>query len=237
MGLDVNASRLQAAEQSPQVSRGPAENAAPRQEMVDAFQEALQGGEGGKSGGKKGAGQESAAGQGGKAETGTAGSGLEQGAALSASSLMESLFGNRMQAQGAMGAGEAVGSEQTSAAASARTAESAALVDKLVDRILVSDPGKGMPEVRISLSDKALPGTEISLSRAPDGQLAVKLSSTDPQSFQTLVAAQDSLRAALERQGENVRVDVSRSAGADAEQNDAQRQSRGYQNYQPDEER
>lgn len=229
MGLDVNASRLHMAEQKLQAPQGSAENAAPRQETVDAFQEALRGGEDGKSDGKKSAGQEPAGGQGWKTETGTAGSGLEQGAALSASSLMESLFGNHMQPLEAKGAREA--------AAPAPAAESAALVDKLVDRILVSDPGKGMPEVRISLSDKALPGTEISLSRAPDGQLAIRLSCTDPQSFQTLVAAQDSLRAALERQGETVRVDVSRSAGADAEQNDAQRQSRGYQNYQPDEER
>lgn len=223
MGLDVNSSRVQMAGQSPQAPPGPAENAAPRQDRVDAFQEALQGKEEGKGGEKNFAGQEPAGERGEKEET----------VALSASSLMESLFGSRMRTRDVTGT---AGADHPSAL-SARTVETAELVDKLVDRILVSEPGKGAREVRIALGDKALPGTEVSLSRAPDGQLSVRICSTDPSSFQTLVGAQDALRTALERQGETVRVEVTSSDGGGPDDGDARRRSRGYLNFPSDEER
>lgn len=144
-------------------------------------------------------------------------------ASLSPSALMESLFGARMttageSATGSVGPGEA--------------ANMGEMVDRLVERILVSEPGKGNPEVRITLGDGALSGTELSLSRAPDGQLAVRLSCSAFAAFQTAVEAQDSLRAALERSGENVRVEVVRSGESDGtaggNEGDSQRRSAMY---------
>ncbi len=140
--------------------------------------------------------------------------------APSSSSLMESLFGGRMG-----GMQNATVPVQT---ASSPSGDMADLVDKLVDRILVSEPGKGNPEVRITLGDGVLSGAELSLSRAPDGQLFVRLSCADAGAFQTAVGARDSLQAALERSGENVRVEVTRGSDASGgNEGDAQRRSRG----------
>lgn len=123
----------------------------------------------------------------------------------SPAALMESLFGQRMAT--------------ADAAAVSATPEEAGtmgdMVNTLVERILVSEPDTGNPEVRITLGDGALSGTELSLSRAPDGQLSVRLSCGEFAAFQTAVGAQDSLRAALERSGENVRVEVTRSGEPD----------------------
>ncbi len=105
-------------------------------------------------------------------------------------------------------------------------------LDSLVQRILVSTPESGGHEVRISLSDSVLRGTEIVLQRGPDGMLLVSLNTTDAASFQTLVSAQDELKRALEsRESGNVRVDVRR----DGENgNDAERKSRGLSEDEQD---
>lgn len=122
----------------------------------------------------------------------------------SPAALMESLFGQRMATADAV-----------SASGASEEATIGDMVDTLVERILVSEPDTGNPEVRITLGEGALAGTELSLSRAPDGQLFVRLSCSEFAAFQTAVGAQDSLRAALERSGENVRVEVTRSGGSD----------------------
>jgi len=141
----------------------------------------------------------------------------------SPSSLMESLFGGRMSgAQSAAPPVEAMG----------KAGEVGELVDKLVERILVSEPGKGHPEVRITLGDGALSGTELSLSRAADGQLFVRLSCADAASFQTAVGAQDSLRSALERNGEQVRVEVAQSGTQGGNEGDTRRRSRGLDGWE-----
>ncbi|MDR1086388.1 MAG: hypothetical protein LBP22_16410 [Deltaproteobacteria bacterium] len=73
-------------------------------------------------------------------------------------------------------------------------------LERLVDRILVSDPAQGGPqEVRLTFSDSVLAGTEALVSRGPDGLLSVIFNSVDPGSVQTLVAAQSSLKEALDR--------------------------------------
>jgi len=104
------------------------------------------------------------------------------------------------------------------------------LAGKLVERILVATPSEGGAEVRISLGDGALRGTEIQLVRGTDGLLTVNLQADNASAFQTLVAARDELQFRLEQQGEkDVRVSV--DTQADQQGNDANRRSRGYDQY------
>lgn len=97
---------------------------------------------------------------------------------------------------------------------------------KLVEQILVGRSAGGEHEVRLQIGSDILPGTEIRIQRGADGLIHVRLISDNAASFQTLVAAQDSLKQRLEQSGEQVRVSVSSEAGA--EDNDSQRRSRGY---------
>ena len=102
-----------------------------------------------------------------------------------------------------------------------------ALAEKLVERILVSEPSEGH-EIRLILGKDVLPGTEIRLQRGSDGLLSVRMATDDAASFQTLVGAQESLKARLESLERNVRVEVvSERGGADAENGDTRRRSRG----------
>jgi type III secretion system needle length determinant len=91
------------------------------------------------------------------------------------------------------------------------------LVSGLVERILTSPLERGGPqEVRLLVNDGLLPDTEILLSRGLDGLLSVNLVAGRADSFQTLVAAQDSLRTALSGLENNeVRLTVT-GAGAGA---------------------
>ena len=147
-----------------------------------------------------------------------------ESSAPSPSSLMESLFGGRM---GGMTSGQA----QSASSAAAASGDMGELVDRLVERILVSDPGRGSPEVRISLGEGVLSGAELSLSRAADGQLFVRLSCADAASFQTAVGAQDALRAALERGEGNVRVEVAQGSAEDGKEGDTRRRSATYEGW------
>ena len=147
-----------------------------------------------------------------------------ESSAPSPSSLMESLFGGRM---GGMTSGQA----QSASSAAAASGDMGELVDRLVERILVSDPGRGSPEVRISLGEGVLSGAELSLSRAADGQLFVRLSCADAASFQTAVGAQDALRAALERGEGNVRVEVAQGGAEGGNEGDTRRRSVTYEGW------
>ena len=83
-----------------------------------------------------------------------------------------------------------------------------ALAEKLVERILVSGPD--------------------GLQRGSDGVLSVHLATDNAASFQTLVGAQESLKARLESFEKDVRVEVVSERGeAEAENGDGRRQSRG----------
>lgn len=82
-----------------------------------------------------------------------------------------------------------------------------ALAEKLVERILVSGPDGGH-EIRLTLGKDVLPGTEIRLQRGSDGVLSVHLATDNAASFQTLVGAQESLKARLESFEKDVRVEV-----------------------------
>ena len=147
-----------------------------------------------------------------------------ESSAPSPSSLMESLFGGRM---GGMTSGQA----QSASSAAAASGDMGELVDRLVERILVSDPGRGSPEVRISLGEGVLSGAELSLSRAADGQFFVRLSCADAASFQTAVGAQDALRAALERGEGNVRVEVAQGGAEGGNEGDTRRRSATYEGW------
>jgi type III secretion system needle length determinant len=109
------------------------------------------------------------------------------------------------------------------------------LVNGLVSQILASPVEQGGDrEVRIMVNADLLPDTEIRLSRSPDGLLSVTLISGRPESFQTLVASQDSLRTALSGLENNeVRLTVS---GSGAEDGSADRRSRGHGLIEPGDE-
>lgn len=98
-------------------------------------------------------------------------------------------------------------------------------LEALVDRILVSSSEMGRAEVRLTLSDNVLGGTEIMLSRGIDGQLVVSLQCISESSFQTLVASQMDLKSRLE-DIENRSVQV--SVDIDREDGNADRRSRGH---------
>lgn len=126
---------------------------------------------------------------------------------------LDSLFGNRMP---------------TMPEAAGTTSDSAELVNRLLERILVAEPKGGGSEIRLMLNDDVLPGTEVHLLRSADGSLAVKLVTDNASSFQTLVAAQDRLREQLEGMEKDVRVEVmSETSGNDAEHGDMRQRSRG----------
>jgi type III secretion system needle length determinant len=122
-----------------------------------------------------------------------------------------------------MGAGSS--SAPVSEAGSVAPPLSPEALEALVDRILVSSAEMGRAEVRLTLRDSVLGGTEIVLSRSIDGQLTVSLHCTSESSFQTLVASQMELKGRLE-DFENRSVQV--SVDIDREGSDADRRSRGY---------
>jgi type III secretion system needle length determinant len=93
------------------------------------------------------------------------------------------------------------------------------LAERLVERILVGQ------EVRLRLGPDVLPGTEIRMTKSPEGTLQVVLVTDNASSFQTLVAAQSDLKARLERLDCPVRIDIASESGA--EDNDSKRRSRG----------
>lgn len=113
-------------------------------------------------------------------------------------------------------------------------------VEKLVDRILVSDPAHSADnEVRLMLNDSLLTDTEIVLKRSNDGLLSIHIATSDADSLQTLVAARNDLQNALNAVEErDVRLEISGGdASSSSNSNDADdrdRRSRGY-TLNPDE--
>ena len=140
----------------------------------------------------------------------------------SAASLFGSLFESRM------------GGVAAASAAPAPDGDLDAIVDKLVERILVSEPKPGgQAEVRVQLNDLALRDTEIILQRGADGLLSVRLVTDNASSMQTLVAAQQTLKEQLEKHGPAV-VRVESPDENRPEDNDRGRRSRGMIDYEPE---
>ncbi|MDR0672659.1 MAG: hypothetical protein LBF93_03145 [Zoogloeaceae bacterium] len=145
----------------------------------------------------------------------------------SLSSLMSKLFDERLGAP----AKSPAQSAQTAPVDAPRTAE---MVERLVAQILVSDPSgdQANREVRLMVRDSLLPDTEIRLARGADGLLRVTLATGRSDAFQTLVAAQTELKAALDaREKQEVRLIVTDRSGAEDGERD--RRSQGYQAYAP----
>ena len=140
----------------------------------------------------------------------------------SAASLFSSMFESRMGNVGA------------AAQVSAPDGDMGELVDKLVDRILVSEPKAGnQAEVRIQLNDTALRDTEIILNRGADGLLSVRLVTDNASSMQTLVAAQQGLKEQLEKHGP-ASVQVQSPGESRSGDNDSNRRSQGMVDYEPE---
>lgn len=100
---------------------------------------------------------------------------------------------------------------------------------KLVEQILVSQPDSPNQEIRLRLSCDVLADTEISIMKSPDGSLNIKLISSNPASFQTLVANQYSLKEQLTALDNNL-VNITLE-NPNAEDNDGNRRSATYQEY------
>ncbi len=118
-------------------------------------------------------------------------------------------------------------------AAAANAAQAASMPDgealeALVSRILVNTPEKGGSEVRLTLSDAAFRGTEVSIMRDLSGALTVKIVSSDPSAFQTLVSSRNELLSSLQAQEKApVSVEMEEDRGGSDDPNDARRRSRG----------
>lgn len=107
-------------------------------------------------------------------------------------------------------------------------------LENLVSRILVGSPEKGGSEVRITLSDRLLPNTEISLTRDNSGLLSVKMTTGDPAAFQTLVGSRGELLARLSAaEAAPVSVSIHESERGADDQN-PNRESRGRVDYYPE---
>ena len=108
-------------------------------------------------------------------------------------------------------------------------------LNELVSRILVNTPESGKAEVRLTLQDNVLRGTEISIARDNDGLLTVRIVTDNATSFQTLVASRNDLQAILQQQEGRIIVNVEMLDESDSEQNDSRRRSKGL--YDDEEEK
>lgn len=92
------------------------------------------------------------------------------------------------------------------------------LADKIVDRILVSDPKtSGSTQVTISMNNSSvLPGTEISLRRDLDGLLSVVVSTNNQQSFNKIVSVRDRIVDGVQKyEKQNVRFIIENEDASD----------------------
>lgn len=241
MGMDVNNSRLSGMDQMAQASQSKRTDGAgnqPPAAEVDEFEQLMKGEPTGAKGNKEALkdGKPSMEAHSQMRDAAQGKDSLSQASDSkmpSADNLFASMFGMQNQQAPNQATGQAAASVEAAGPISDPDAMDT-LVNKMVDRILVSDPAKGQQEVRLTFNDAALKGTDVTLSRATDGQLMVKLDTTDKASYQTLVGAQDSLRAALERTGQNVRVEASLSS--EQQDNNSNQRSKGYQEYKDDDE-
>ena len=81
-------------------------------------------------------------------------------------------------------------------------------MSELVDRILVSEPGKGPRKSASRWGRARFPVQNCAWPGRRTASCSSGLPVPTPASFQTAVGAQDALRSALERSGENVRVEM-----------------------------
>ncbi len=122
----------------------------------------------------------------------------------------------------------AMGDASAAGAAQAATMPDGEALEALVSRILVNTPERGGSEVRLTLSDAAFRGTEVSIMRDLSGALTVKIVSSDPSAFQTLVSSRNELLSSLQAQEKApVSVEMEEDRGDADDSNDSRRRSRG----------
>ena len=108
-------------------------------------------------------------------------------------------------------------------------------LEKLVQRILVAESG-GTKEVRLTLGNSVLQGTDVVVSRSNDGMVSVRLLCSDQASFQTALESRQNLVEMLSRSDRNVSVSVELESaeGWDDGGNNPERRSQTYQEYTQD---
>ncbi|MBQ7607716.1 MAG: hypothetical protein IJU76_07060 [Desulfovibrionaceae bacterium] len=108
-------------------------------------------------------------------------------------------------------------------------------LEKLVQRILVAESG-GTKEVRLTLGNSVLQGTDGVVSRSNDGMVSVRLLCSDQASFQTALESRQNLVEMLSRSDRNVSVSVELESaeGWDDGGNNPERRSQTYQEYTQD---
>jgi type III secretion system needle length determinant len=108
-------------------------------------------------------------------------------------------------------------------------------IEKMVSRILVSDPAHSPNnQVRLSLNDSFLPGVEVLIRRDNDGLLTVSFASSDAGSLQTLLAARSTLKEALDQtENREVRLTIAGGDNASGDSDAHDRRSKGYVGFEP----
>ncbi len=104
------------------------------------------------------------------------------------------------------------------------------LQEKLLNHILISQANAKEQEIRLQLKQDILADTEIRLIKNTDGTLTIQMFTSNPHSFQTLVANQFRLKEKFD-QLENMNVSIT-IYNNNPNPNDTNQQSRGYANYQ-----
>jgi type III secretion system needle length determinant len=101
------------------------------------------------------------------------------------------------------------------------------IVQQVADRILVSPPGAGGQEVRITIKDSILPGTEVRITQN-GGQLQISLVTNDARSHELLAQHQAALQERLtEKLGKHeVAVKVEMDSGGQPDRDGQSRNQR-----------
>ncbi len=108
-------------------------------------------------------------------------------------------------------------------------------LQEVASQILVASKSDGSEEVKISINDKMLAGTEVTINKSLDGLLTVRFETNNANSFQTLVSSQDILKSTLESQNTNVRIEVSQDKQGDNNEQNQQQASRTKFDYMQEE--
>lgn len=115
-------------------------------------------------------------------------------------------------------------------------ADMAELAEKIAGRVLAGSNAAGDAEVRLYLSEKTLPDTEIWLTMRGDGPLEVRLASGNTASLEVLHSGREALAQALARHGLDAQIIVQNAdAGQGSGQSFSEGRSRGQEGYDEEE--
>ena len=150
----------------------------------------------------------------------------------SAEDLMSGMEG---QGRGQFAGKEQTGVQQQANVQNVRSSDTANDMRQLADRIsTAADAAKGTSEVKISMKNDFLPGTEISVKQV-NGELKVNIVTNNPDAHQIMSAGAEQLMSNLkEKFGDNVNVDL-QMEGDDQNPDDPDGRSRDQREYEEDE--